>query len=58
MITKRSNTLENFMDYRQPEDASCEKMFNEKFQYKSYYNEQLEKMLEVGTEKNYLSEIK
>ena len=46
------------MDYRQPEDASCEKMFNEKFQYKSYYNEQLEKMLEVGTEKNYLSEIK
>lgn len=45
MITKRSNTLENFMDYWQPEDATCDKLFNEKFQYKSYYKEQLKKII-------------
>jgi len=57
-VLTQSKTLENIMDYRQPIDATCEKPFNENFQYKLFYQWQWKEMLETGIENEYISEVK
>lgn len=57
-VLSQSKTLENIMDYRQPIDATCEKPFNENFQYKLFYQWQWKEMLETGIENEYISEVK
>ena len=57
-VLSQSKTLENIMDYRQPVDATCEKQFNENFQYKLFYQWQWKEMLETGIENEYISEVK
>lgn len=57
-VMSPSKTLENIMDYRQSTDATCEKPFNEDFQYKVFYERQWKAMIETGTEEEYLSEAK
>lgn len=42
------------MDYRQPIDATCEKPFNENFQYKLFYQWQGKEMIDIGVKNNYL----
>lgn len=56
-VLSQSKTLENIMDYRQPIDATCEKPFNEDFQYKLFYQWQWKEMLETGIENKYISEV-
>ena len=49
-----SETLENYLDYRQKTDGT----FNSNFQYKSFYQWQWKDMINLGKAKKYLIEIK
>ncbi|MDN3694345.1 hypothetical protein QWZ06_19680 [Chryseobacterium tructae] len=49
-----SETLENYLDYRQKTDGT----FNSNFQYKSFYQWQWQDMINLGKTKKYLIEIK
>ncbi|WP_223608578.1 hypothetical protein [Chryseobacterium sp. OSA05B] len=53
-----SKTLENIMDYRQGTDSTCEKPYNENFQYKVFYERQWKAMVDTGIEEGYINEIK
>ncbi|MCQ9635431.1 hypothetical protein MP477_10730 [Chryseobacterium sp. WG23] len=49
-----SETLENYLDYRQKTDGT----FNSNFQYKSFYQWQWKNMINLGKTRKYLIEIK
>lgn len=57
-VMPQSKTLENIMDYRQATDSTCDKPYNENFQYKVFYERQWKAMVDTGIEEGYISEIK
>lgn len=64
IVREQSETLENIMDYRQYASIQIDSLgeegkpnFNEAFKYKSFYQWQWKKMIDISVENNYISEI-